>query len=150
MCILQIVHKKTASVLCLTTVKNEDKMEFSRILEAIKVVQTWDLIVHFLFTYSDSSIKLTVSVRFLPSIFSGQFQWQVWGKQEEVGWWYYGFQISSKNKGQRKTHCQGSCSKNDLEFLFALVIFRTLRLLLSYIFGGGFKQVKCAIFLSFC
>ncbi|KAK4746665.1 hypothetical protein SAY87_025702 [Trapa incisa] len=31
-----IVHKKTAAVLCLTTVKNEDKMEFSRILEAIK------------------------------------------------------------------------------------------------------------------
>ncbi|XP_047321546.1 60S ribosomal protein L7a-2-like [Impatiens glandulifera] len=31
-----IVHQKTASVLCLTTVKNEDKMEFSRILEAIK------------------------------------------------------------------------------------------------------------------
>ncbi|KAM7530870.1 hypothetical protein LguiB_034280 [Lonicera macranthoides] len=31
-----IVHKKTASVLCLTTVKNEDKMDFSRILEAIK------------------------------------------------------------------------------------------------------------------
>ncbi|KAK3039098.1 hypothetical protein RJ639_028844 [Escallonia herrerae] len=31
-----IVHKKTASVLCLTTVKNEDKMEFSKILEAIK------------------------------------------------------------------------------------------------------------------
>ena len=33
----QIVHKKTASALCLTTVKNEDKMEFSRVLEAIKV-----------------------------------------------------------------------------------------------------------------
>ncbi|KAK3418787.1 hypothetical protein EUGRSUZ_H03352 [Eucalyptus grandis] len=32
----QIVHKKTASVLCLTTVKNEDKLEFSKILEAIK------------------------------------------------------------------------------------------------------------------
>ncbi|CAI9111635.1 OLC1v1011898C1 [Oldenlandia corymbosa var. corymbosa] len=31
-----IVHKKTASVLCLTSVKNEDKLEFSRILEAIK------------------------------------------------------------------------------------------------------------------
>ncbi|KAI5397899.1 60S ribosomal protein L7a-1 [Lathyrus oleraceus] len=31
-----IFHKKTAAVLCLTTVKNEDKMEFSRILEAIK------------------------------------------------------------------------------------------------------------------
>ncbi|XP_039018075.1 60S ribosomal protein L7a-2-like, partial [Hibiscus syriacus] len=31
-----IVHKKTASGLCLTTVKNEDKMEFSKILEAIK------------------------------------------------------------------------------------------------------------------
>ncbi|KAL8140130.1 hypothetical protein V2J09_006151 [Rumex salicifolius] len=31
-----IVHKKTASVLCLTTVKNEDKMDFSKILEAIK------------------------------------------------------------------------------------------------------------------
>ena len=34
---LQIVHKKTASALCLTTVKNEDKLEFSKILEAIKV-----------------------------------------------------------------------------------------------------------------
>ncbi|XP_073026622.1 uncharacterized protein [Primulina eburnea] len=32
-----IVHKKTAYVLCLTSVKNEDKMEFSKILEAIKV-----------------------------------------------------------------------------------------------------------------
>ncbi|KAL8543455.1 hypothetical protein ACS0TY_004119 [Phlomoides rotata] len=31
-----IVHKKTSSVLCLTSVKNEDKMEFSKILEAIK------------------------------------------------------------------------------------------------------------------
>ncbi|KAE8725076.1 60S ribosomal protein L7a [Hibiscus syriacus] len=31
-----IVLKKTATVLCLTTVKNEDKMEFSKILEAIK------------------------------------------------------------------------------------------------------------------
>jgi large subunit ribosomal protein L7Ae len=31
-----IVHQKTASVLCLTTVKNEDKMDFSKILEAIK------------------------------------------------------------------------------------------------------------------
>ncbi|KAJ8478010.1 hypothetical protein OPV22_021737 [Ensete ventricosum] len=31
-----ILHKKTASVLCLTTVKNEDKLEFSKILEAIK------------------------------------------------------------------------------------------------------------------
>ena len=32
----QIVHKKTASALCLTTVKNKDKMELSKILEAIK------------------------------------------------------------------------------------------------------------------
>ncbi|KAK5805302.1 hypothetical protein PVK06_032955 [Gossypium arboreum] len=31
-----IVHKKTAAVLCLTTIKNEDKLEFSRVLEAIK------------------------------------------------------------------------------------------------------------------
>uniref|UniRef100_A0A9I9E8K1 60S ribosomal protein L7a n=1 Tax=Cucumis melo TaxID=3656 RepID=A0A9I9E8K1_CUCME len=31
-----VVHIKTASILCLTVVKNEDKMEFSRILEAIK------------------------------------------------------------------------------------------------------------------
>lgn len=37
--ILQIIHKKTASVLCLTTVKNEDKLEFSKILEAIKVIE---------------------------------------------------------------------------------------------------------------
>jgi large subunit ribosomal protein L7Ae len=31
-----VVHQKTASCLCLTTVKNEDKLEFSKILEAIK------------------------------------------------------------------------------------------------------------------
>ncbi|KAF5184798.1 60S ribosomal protein L7a-2 [Thalictrum thalictroides] len=31
-----VVHKKTAAALCLTSVKNEDKMEFSRIVEAIK------------------------------------------------------------------------------------------------------------------
>ncbi|CAI8615413.1 unnamed protein product [Vicia faba] len=35
-CLGTVVHKKTAAVLCLTTVKNEDKMEFSRVLEAIK------------------------------------------------------------------------------------------------------------------
>ncbi|KAD6119248.1 hypothetical protein E3N88_10519 [Mikania micrantha] len=34
--ILSIVHQKTATALCLTTIKNEDKLEFSRILEAIK------------------------------------------------------------------------------------------------------------------
>jgi large subunit ribosomal protein L7Ae len=31
-----IVHQKTAAALCLTTVKNEDKFDFSKILEAIK------------------------------------------------------------------------------------------------------------------
>ncbi|KAM0979269.1 hypothetical protein ACFX2I_015078 [Malus domestica] len=31
-----LLHKKTAAALCLTTVKNEDKLEFSKILEAIK------------------------------------------------------------------------------------------------------------------
>ncbi|KAI3884272.1 hypothetical protein MKX03_017112 [Papaver bracteatum] len=31
-----IVHKKTASALCLTSVKNEDKMDFSKIVEAVK------------------------------------------------------------------------------------------------------------------
>ncbi|KAL5722670.1 60S ribosomal protein L7a-1 [Ranunculus cassubicifolius] len=31
-----IVHKKTAAALCLTSVKNEDKMEFSKVVEAIK------------------------------------------------------------------------------------------------------------------
>ncbi|KAJ0505833.1 putative ribosomal protein L7A/L8 [Helianthus annuus] len=31
-----IVHQKTVAALCLTTVKNEAKMEFSRILEAVK------------------------------------------------------------------------------------------------------------------
>ncbi|KAE8661714.1 60S ribosomal protein L7a [Hibiscus syriacus] len=32
---MQIVHKKTANFLSLTTVKNEDKLDFSKILEAI-------------------------------------------------------------------------------------------------------------------
>lgn len=31
-----VVHQKTSAVLCLTTVKNEDKLEFSKVLEAIK------------------------------------------------------------------------------------------------------------------
>ncbi|CAH8304207.1 unnamed protein product [Eruca vesicaria subsp. sativa] len=31
-----IVHQKTAACLCLVTVKNEDKMEFSKVLDAIK------------------------------------------------------------------------------------------------------------------
>ncbi|KAM7257774.1 hypothetical protein ACFE04_013515 [Oxalis oulophora] len=31
-----IVHKKTAAALCLTTVKNEDKFDLSKILEATK------------------------------------------------------------------------------------------------------------------
>lgn len=33
----QIVHKKTATALCLTSVKNEDKLELSKIVEAVKV-----------------------------------------------------------------------------------------------------------------
>lgn len=32
----QIVHAKTATALCLTSVKNEDKHEFSKIVEAVK------------------------------------------------------------------------------------------------------------------
>ncbi|CDP21835.1 unnamed protein product [Coffea canephora] len=36
-----IVHKKTTSVLCLTSVKNEDKLEFSKVLEAIKVIHNF-------------------------------------------------------------------------------------------------------------
>eukprot|EP00249_Psilotum_nudum_P008432 c21264_g1_i1 orf=1388-2176(-) len=31
-----VVHKKTATALCLTSVKNEDKLEFSKIVEAVK------------------------------------------------------------------------------------------------------------------
>lgn len=33
----QIIHSKTASALCLTSVKNEDKHDFSKIVEAVKV-----------------------------------------------------------------------------------------------------------------
>ncbi|KAM4094602.1 hypothetical protein ACJW30_06G208000 [Castanea mollissima] len=36
-CLGSIVHKKTTSILCLTSVKNEDKLEFSKILETIKI-----------------------------------------------------------------------------------------------------------------
>ena len=32
----QVVHKKTATALALTAIKNEDKMEFSKLVEAIK------------------------------------------------------------------------------------------------------------------
>ena len=31
-----VVHKKTATALALTAIKNEDKMEFSKLVEAIK------------------------------------------------------------------------------------------------------------------
>jgi len=33
----QVVHKKNATALCVTAVKNEDKHEFSKIVEAVKV-----------------------------------------------------------------------------------------------------------------
>jgi hypothetical protein len=36
--VLQSVHAKTATALCLTSVKNEDKHEFSKIVEAVKVL----------------------------------------------------------------------------------------------------------------
>lgn len=35
--VVQIVHSKTATALALTSVKNEDKHEFSKIVEAVKV-----------------------------------------------------------------------------------------------------------------
>lgn len=48
----QVVHKKTAAVLCLTTVKNEDKMEFSRVLEAIKVAYNFIFIFVLYYLYN--------------------------------------------------------------------------------------------------
>ncbi|CAH1448966.1 unnamed protein product [Lactuca virosa] len=45
-----IVHQKTATAMCLTTVKNEDKMEFSRILEAIKVTLANQRVSEYLYT----------------------------------------------------------------------------------------------------
>lgn len=33
-----------------------------------------------------------------------------------MGWWCYGFQITSQNQGKRESSCQGSCSENELEF----------------------------------
>ena len=36
-CPAQVVHKKTATALAITGVKNEDKAEFGRIVEAVKV-----------------------------------------------------------------------------------------------------------------
>ncbi len=35
---MQIVHSRTATALCLTSVKNEDKHDFSKIVEAVKVL----------------------------------------------------------------------------------------------------------------
>ena len=40
---LQIVHNRTATALCLTSVKNEDKHDFSKIVEAVKV---WLSLLH--------------------------------------------------------------------------------------------------------
>jgi hypothetical protein len=50
---VQIVHAKTATALCLTSVKNEDKHEFSKIIEAVKVFwPTFDLLYFNLFFHS--------------------------------------------------------------------------------------------------
>nr|ACU23507.1 unknown [Glycine max] len=38
-----VVHKKTASVLCLTTVKNEDKLEFSRVWRLSRLTSTTNM-----------------------------------------------------------------------------------------------------------
>jgi hypothetical protein len=47
----QIVHAKTATALCLTSVKNEDKHEFSKIVEAVNVL-FWHHLVIFLILFS--------------------------------------------------------------------------------------------------
>lgn len=90
---LQIVNQKTAACLCLTTVKNEDKMEFSKILEAIKVR---DMLVHFhlLLLFSFCVMK---SFNDYHNWMLGQLQRQVWRVQEEVGRWNYGIEISGQD-----------------------------------------------------
>jgi len=69
-----VIHKKTAAVLCLAL--NEDKMVFSRILEAIM-----------------ASFNISLM------------------NTKKVGWWGYGFQISTKNKGHGKTSCQPAAQR---------------------------------------
>lgn len=65
--LLQIVHKKTASVLCLTSVKNEDKLEFSKILEAIKVWMISFLMILCIF----------FNFELMHNIFSDEFELEV-------------------------------------------------------------------------
>jgi hypothetical protein len=44
------VHSRTATALCLTSVKNEDKHDFSKIVEAVKVLYSnlWPSLRHIL------------------------------------------------------------------------------------------------------
>ena len=87
--------------------KNEDKLEFSKVLEAIKVC-------------------LSVFCRYSVSIFSnylftnrlsnlpGKLQRQIrWG-QEEVGRWCHGLQVAGENQGQGKADRKGGCPASDL------------------------------------
>lgn len=77
--LLQIVHKKTASVLCLTSVKNEDKLEFSKILEAIKVWMISLLMILCIFFNFELEVILELLQEFnffifIVMFFTGQFQ----------------------------------------------------------------------------
>ena len=77
----QIVHKKTASVLCLTSVKNEDKLEFSKVLEAVKVTSimknksnAYDVcVVYWMkWPFSFDSLDSAICYLFLEFLFSLQ------------------------------------------------------------------------------
>lgn len=108
--LVQIVHKKTAAVLCLTTVKNEDKLEFSKILEAIKVERQ---IACF---FCAISFYVTVPLLIWLNFVTGQFQWQVWWAQEEMGRWDHGLQITGQNQSQGETAVQGSFPEDELAY----------------------------------
>lgn len=57
----QIVHSRTATALALTSVKNEDKHDFSKIVEAVKVSSSPQLELNFFALYSPSLLIMPMA-----------------------------------------------------------------------------------------
>jgi hypothetical protein len=58
-----IVHSRTATALCLTSVKNEDKHDFSKIVEAVKVLYSnlWPSLRHIQMSSHLSYMRLSLN-----------------------------------------------------------------------------------------
>lgn len=59
---------------------------------------------------------VTVPLLIWLNFVTGQFQWQVWWAQEEMGRWDHGLQITGQNQSKGETAFQGSFPEDELAY----------------------------------